>query len=458
LAFTDRTGFYLRQVDGGETHAVPLPKGFDALAESWFPDSVHLVVSWAEDPKKPPSLWEISVMGGTPRKVADEGASARVSPDGTKIAFLSGRFGAREIWLMRADGGEARKIVGGTETEGIDDFSPVAWASDGRRFAYVRTTYISYTSTAKIEIADIGSRQTEVVLPKPGLGPSLTWTPSGRLIYSLQEPLPNRNDFNLWWVQLDARTAQPLGSGTRITSDRGWAAELSMTKDGKLLALRRWAPQEEVYVAELEAGGKRVGPSRRITLDERRNYPFSWTPDSEAVFFVSNRDGSSHIFKQAVDKTQPELLVGGSDDLIIPRLTPDSSALLYLVVPKPGESSHNFQIMRVPLTGGPSQFVLQAPRIGNQQCARLPSNLCIYSSAGPSQQSFFTFDPMNGSSKLLATFEGGPFGWSLSSDGKYLATVKWGGQTEPGIQLLSIADNSRRTIPVPGWAAIGTVD
>ena len=140
------------------------------------------------------------------------------------------------------------------------------------------------------------------------------------------------------------------------------------------------------------------------------------------------------------------------------RLTPDGSALLYLVVPKPDESSHNIQIMRVPVAGGPSQFVLQAPRIGNQQCARLPSTLCIYSSADSNRQSFFSFDPMNGTGKLLATFEGGPLDWSLSPDGKYLATVKWGGQTDPGIQILSIADNSKRTIPVRGWAAISFVD
>jgi len=30
LAFTDKTGFYLRQVDGGETHPIHFPKGFDA--------------------------------------------------------------------------------------------------------------------------------------------------------------------------------------------------------------------------------------------------------------------------------------------------------------------------------------------------------------------------------------------------------------------------------------------
>jgi Tol biopolymer transport system component/DNA-binding winged helix-turn-helix (wHTH) protein len=454
LVFTDKTGFYLRQIDSGETHAVPLPKGFDALAESWFPDSIHLVVSWVEDPKKPPSLWEISIMGGAPRKLADEGEAARVSPDGSKIAFLSGKFDQSEIWLMQADGGEAKKVIKADE----GDFSPVAWAPDGRRLAYVRTTYFSHSLETKIEIADIGSGQTEVILSKPGLGPALSWTQSGRLIYSLQEPLPNRNDFNLWWVQLDSRTARPLGSGTRVTNDRGLAAGLSVTKDGKLLAVRRWALQKDVYVVELEAGGKRMGTSRRLTMDERQDYPYSWTPDSKAVFFSSDRDGPSHIFKQAIDQTQPELVVGGNDDVALPRLTPDGSALLYLVMPKPSESSHNVRIMRMPLTGGPSQFVLQAPLMWNQQCARLPSTLCIYSLTGSNQESFFNFDPMYGTGMLLATVEGGPFNWTLSPDGKYLAMVKRGFQTDPGIQILSIADRSKRTIPVPGWAGITAVD
>ena len=31
-------------------------------------------------------------------------------------------------------------------------------------------------------------------------------------------------------------------------------------------------------------------------------------------------------------------------------------------------------------------------------------------------------------------------------------------QTDPGIQILSIADGSKRTIPVPGWAGITNVD
>jgi hypothetical protein len=59
------------------------------MPESWFPESLHLVVSHFDDvEKKPPSLWQTSVVGGTPRKLADAGLSARVSPDGSKILFF----------------------------------------------------------------------------------------------------------------------------------------------------------------------------------------------------------------------------------------------------------------------------------------------------------------------------------------------------------------------------------
>ncbi len=143
LAYTDASGFYLRQVDGGETHAVALPKGFDPLPDSWFPDSAHLVVTWFGDQtypprsgKQKPSLWKISVLGGTPQKLANEGSSARVSPDGAKIAFLAGVWDNEQIWLIEADGTSPTKIVDG----GRDGFGAVAWAHDAKQFACVRAT------------------------------------------------------------------------------------------------------------------------------------------------------------------------------------------------------------------------------------------------------------------------------------------------------------------------------
>lgn len=463
LAYTDRTGFYLRQVSSGETHPVSLPKGFEPLAESWFPDSVHLSVSWQEDTNKALSLWEISVMGGTPRKLADEGFSARVSPDGSTIAFLRGKIESGEIWLVQADGSHPQRLTG--STGGEDGFGPVAWAPDGKRIAYVRTTTRHFRrDEIKVEVADVATREIRVVLSRPALGRVLGWPHDKQLIYSLEEPEPNQNDFNLWSFDLDPQAAPALGSGTRVTGDRGEVAELSSTSDGKILAVRRLIPQRDVYIAELRDGGKRLSTPQRLTLDERQDYPYSWTPDSKTVIFASDRDGPWHIFKQSIDQTQPELMVGGLYDLGIPRLSPDNTELLYLVVPKRVELSQTVRIMRVPLSGGTPQVVLEGPWIWNQQCARLPSTLCVYTPSEPNQQRFVSFDPLTGASAeisgaKIAGVTGEVFvSWSLSPDGKYLATGARGRNKQPSIRILSIGDNTEKVVLVPGWGEIGGVD
>lgn len=466
LAYTDPTGLYLRQVDNGETHPVPLPKGFDALAESWFPDGVHLLVSWVESPQRPPSLWQISVVGGAPRKLTDEGSSPSLSPDGSQMVFVKQAASAEEVWLMQADGDRAKRLIRSQE----DNFSRAAWAPNGKRFAYARTKTRYYASRrapdTQIEVFDLNNRQTVVVkyegdrgLPRGGA--ALGWMPDGRLIYPLREPRPNQQDTNLWSVQLDPRTAYPLGRSTRITSGRGIAVQLSRSDDGKRIALRRHAPQPDVYIADLDRGGKTLRTPRRLTLDQRIDYASAWTPDSKAVVFYSNRDGPFHIFKQSIDAAQPELLVGGKDDLYIPRLTPDGSSVVYVVRAKAGGPSDNAQVMRVPLTGGPPQFVLEAPGIFDVECARFPSTLCIYGQIQAGHQQFFTFDPVKGKGLKLSGAEvtADSFNWCFSPDGKYLA---WPSSRtilkQFGIRVFSVAGEWKRDIAVPGWTEIYGLD
>ena len=466
LAYTDSTGFYLRQVDNGETHPVPLVKGFDPIAESWFPDSNHIVVSWVEHLQAPPGLWEVSVVGGTARRITDDGFSASVSPDGSKIAFLKRSTAGEEIWLTQADGDKSRKLVGSEQ----DNFSRIAWAPDGKRFAYARTKTRYYASRSgpdtQIEVFDLKSEQTAVIrdLSERGLprgGAALGWMSDGRLIYPLREPRPNQQDTNLWWVRLNPETAQPQGQAIRLTNGRGIAVQLSASNDGKRIALRRHAPQPDVYVADLNSSGRITNPLRRLTLDERLDYATSWTPDSKAVLFYSNRDGPFHIFKQNIDATQPVLLVGGNDDLYMPRLSPDGSSLLYVVRAKPGGPSDKAQLMRVPLAGGPPKLVLEGSGIWDIQCTRLASAWCIYSTIEFGQHTFFRFDPTNGKQVELKVEDtgGDTFDWSLSHDGRYIAWARNRTAQKPfGVRVLSLAHGWTRDIEIPGWTEIYGLD
>jgi DNA-binding winged helix-turn-helix (wHTH) protein/Tol biopolymer transport system component len=460
LAYTDPSGFYLKLIDGGETHRVPLPKGFEPMPESWFPDSVHLVVCVMSG-KSPPSLWKISVLGGTPRKLADLGSSARVSPDGTKIAYLVGIWDKEQIWLMDADGSGVRKLIDG----GVEGFGAVTWAPDGKRFAYVRTQDAFHNSSKQMEAYDLASGQSSVMLSDDRLGDEIAWIHDDRLIYCLHDPEPNWQDLNLWSTQLDPNTKLPSGSPIRVTNGRDSVVGISKTADSKRLAVRRLTFQPDVFLTDVDARGKRLSAPRRFTFDDRWDWPSAWTPDSKAVIFSSEREGSPHIYTQRIDETQPELLVGAPGVSWVGRLTPDGSHVLYAVGASPGEPADKVRLMQAPLAGGPARMVLEGSNIIEYQCARLPSLICLYMQTEPKSEyhRFFAFDPAGASPPwelpVKVKKEDGPNQWGLSPDGKYLVMRKTQDPYQtPTMRIFNVATGAERDISLPGVGLIMGMD
>jgi Tol biopolymer transport system component/DNA-binding winged helix-turn-helix (wHTH) protein len=499
LAFADRTGFYLRQLATGETHPVTLPSGFTAVPASWFPDGVHLVVLASAGAVEAPSIWEISALGGTPHKLAERGWHPSVSRDGSRIVFLAGSESSNEVWVMQADGTNPRKLLGGRQ----DIFGSPVWSPNGKQIAYVRGKYRpgTFGFQGQIEIYQLDSGRTtgwtKVVTASPLLTAALVWTSDGRLVYALSEPPPNENDANLWAQHIDADTGTARGAAVRLTSASGSIRNLSLTSDGRRLGYSRDSIAPDVYVTDLISGGQKLTPLRRLTLDENADYPYTWTHDSKAVIFVSDRTGTYQIYRQAPDQASPELLQGGPEDLTIVRLTPRGDSILYIVPPKRGAASNTARLMRLPLSGGPPQLVLEAPGINNHQCARFPATICIVSQLEPGRERFFTFDPVKGlgSELVNAKVEGDDyyqFNWSLSPDGKTLALAKKRafpdndesiaiGKRVPGpvlpaeeksgasgaeptlpkgptVWLFSLADGTERPLPLPGWAGFACLD
>ena len=196
---------------------------------------------------------------------------------------------------MHADGGQERKLAG----EVGDLFRSLVWSRDGKRIAFLRAGYSSGTLGVQpqIEILDITNNQRTVVLAQSPLGPAMAWV-DDHLAYVLSEAPPNQNDSNIWWVKIDSQTSKPVGTPVRLTSSPGSVQHLSVADDGKRLAYLKQGWQPDVYVAKLESSGTRLSPPKRLTLDERQDFPFSWTPDGKQVIFASDRDGAFHIFRQ----------------------------------------------------------------------------------------------------------------------------------------------------------------
>jgi len=477
LAFSDKYGCYLRQMDTGETHSIPLPAGFIPQPASWFPDGTHILVTWVAGPHEPTSLWTISIMGGTPRKLADQGRWAAVSPDGSQIVYAEHSEsawltpeGSTALWIMQADGERPHKVLESDGSHFKNSFGPPAWSPDGKRIAFVRSKYdpSGWGTTSQIETLETASGKTEVVLQSPGLLGGLTWTKDDRLIYAtIASPLSPGNS-TLWAYRMfgpdNARFRGPI----RLSSGPGYIGSISISAGNRLTLLRNTI-QPDVYVSTLEAGGKELSAPRRLTLDDRDDYPFAWTPDSKYVLFVSNRDGPYHIFKQALDQTEPEVLVGGDMWAYLPRLTPDGSSLLYYVSRKMSDTPSPVPLMRMPLAGGPPQLVLEHVGVNNEQCARAPATLCLLSEIDQKGERFFSFDPVKGARReipqlLIEGVDYSTYNWSLSPNGQSLVTSNKTQvytsltKNEPAIKITSLHDFSSRTIPVPGWAALTSLD
>ena len=462
LAFSDETGFYLRQIDTGETHPVSLPNGLRPRRLSWFPDSAHMVAA-LDGPDQDSSLWEISTLGGNARKLADEGRLPEVSPDGKEIAFITGKRMNESVWLMGVDGTQPRKLVG----EEGDFFGAVAWSPDGTQIAYTRGRFsYAYGVKGMIELVDPRDGHVSSLLPVNGMGwfaslnGPLAWAADGHLIYSLSEPPPRQLDSNLWALNLDQQ-GKISGAPLRLTNDAGSVLSISTSVDGKRMAYLKGVPQPDVYVARLE-GHEITGEPQRLTLDDRQDIPFDWTPDGKAVLFISDRSGIFSLYRQAIDQTVPELLVGGDRPVMIPRLSPDGTQLLYLVYPNWSGTFSSTSLMRMPLAGGPRQQIFEGRWISNQQCARAPATLCVYSVVSDGQLTWFSFDPLKGNGSQIYQMKDAlpqAYNWTLSPDGTTLAIAK-GKQSgdEPGIRLVSLNTSSEEWVPVRGWPGVASID
>ena len=457
LAYTDNTGIYLKLIRTGETHPVPMPTDFSTHVriEGWFPDGSHLLVSREEPslkhvdglPSIGHSLWNISVFGGSPRNLTDDGAAGSVSPDGSLIAFQRSDFG-REEWVMRSDGAEQVRVA-------ADKSSWVGspkWSPDGNRIAYIRMAQTYTAREATLEVNEWRKHNAQTILSANNLGPSLYWLSNGSIVYALADP--ENGQVASLWMALPPESGNTVASPKRLTRGIGWINQVTGTVDGKVLAFLRENTVSSVYVGTLAPAGTHLFAHNKLTLDENQNLPFAWTPDSKSVFFSSNRNGSSEIFKQTANQSLAENVMSSSEELVQPRLAPDGSEILYISTPKSSDLKTPSSIFAIPIAGGTPRLILKDVGIWNVQCSPLPSAICMYSTMRGETTETFRFDMQSGRHSDPAQLDPS-CNWSLSPDGLKRAIVCDG---EKGtIRLRSTVTGETRKLTIKGWDELGSI-
>ncbi len=448
LAYTDANGLFLRIVDTGETHQVPVPEELRFWDVSWFPDGTRILVTGPSPLGDTMSLYSVPAFGGTPRKLQDDAWRAAVSPDGTAVAFLRARYPVREVWLMGSGGEQPKRIIEGGAGETLWQ---VGWSPDSDRIIVGSAGgKIGEESDNAIVSVDRAGATRHVIVSDPRLFQNwrsilpYCWLPGGRFIFTRIEPPPNADSSNLWELKIDERTATARSAPERLTQISGYnIRDIRATLSGGRLTFLRERNQQDVYIATLQSAPVRLGTPIRLTLDDRDDRSAAWTLDGRTIVFESRRAGSWDIFKQPVDRptAEPLVIAAGSDQY--PRMSTDGAWVLY---------RRDRRVMRVPIAGGPSELVLEGVGPVQMDCGSPSAGRCVVSEQLGKEFVFSELDPLRGRGRELRRFETASpdfSNWALSPDARQIALVDFRNR----VLLFDLAGGPPRDLSLPGWTA-----
>lgn len=315
-------------------------------------------------------IWVIPTQGGEPRRftAGPNDTQPRWSPDGRALAFVRAPVGDvkpkdtaerdrgvgnPQLWVLPADGGEARQLT--SAREGAQ--GPV-WSPDSTQIAYsapvgepddaeaaeaelnhkrvpaVRTVERlwyredghgwNYERRTHLFLVSVQSGDTRQITDGDWDDGAPAWSPDGRRIAFTSDRADDRwlwPGSDIWVLDLSA------GALRRLTDETLQCGASAWSPDGATLAFAA-APRRKSggHVDLWVAPGDGSVPARRLTddwvptvgdtcIDDQRAghgpaLPY-WTSDGARIFFLASYRGAAHVYSAALAGGVPEAFTQG---------------------------------------------------------------------------------------------------------------------------------------------------
>lgn len=287
------------------------------------------------------------------RRIADDVVEAFTGTRGvagTEIAYVSTRSGTPEIWVMNADGSQARQA---TRNRSINGFP--SWSPDGNSILYMsylfqrsprlfrlvragpakagrllegldpkaavyRGVYdpsgqrmavvVSRDGAPEIYVVDADGRNPRRLTRHQAIDVSPSWSPDGRRIAFVSDRTGNPN---LYVIHADGSQLR------RLTFGGGYSTSPAWSPDGRWIAYETRVGGGQFDIWRIDPEGQGAAP---IVTHPRSDESPTWAPDSRKLAFQSRRTGRSEIFAIDLDGGNLQQLTEGGGESTAPHWGP----------------------------------------------------------------------------------------------------------------------------------------
>ena len=358
---------YLQRVGGTNPINLTTDSEPDDTEPAFSPDGSQIAFRSERDGG---GIFLMGATGESARRLTDAGRSPAWSPDGTEIVYSTetiqpfypyGRAGFGELWAVKVDSGEKRRLTSAP----IDAVQP-SWSPHGHRIAFWGLRPGGQRDLWTVGRSG-GESSVVAVTDDADLDWNPVWAPDGRSLYFASD---RGGAMGIFRLAIDEASGRVSGAPQPLSVPLPFACHLSFARDGRRMLLasatttdsierlafdpataRKSGPASPVFASSLRlftvapsADGERIAIStggrredlfalqrdgtglRQLTNDPHKDRGASFFPDGRQLLFYSNRSGQYEAWSVRLDGsglTQVTRTVGSESTEA--RLSPDGS-------------------------------------------------------------------------------------------------------------------------------------
>jgi Tol biopolymer transport system component len=316
--------------------------------------------------------------------------------DDKSLVFASNRGGADELWQVSASGGVPERIA----TKGAEVTYP-SISDDGSILAYTATTQNS--NIWRLPLASTGASlaKPELLIASTGRNDSPRYSPDGQHIAFISD---RTGSWELWVSDNDGRNPRQLTNfGGPMVGTPHWSPD-----SRKLNFDARPNGRSVIYVVAIDGGAPQLAVDDGFE-DKKPN----WSRDGKSIYYTSNRDGSSQLWRSGLHGEHPiRLTLDKCDD----SAESIDGKTIYV-------QTDSYGIYRLPVSGGKAEMIQQLRHIYPSRYFDVTDKVYVVDQEN-APRAIQEFDPRNGAVLTIGFIEeqlvSGTPSLSVSADRRFV--------------------------------------